>query len=166
MFLKQVLGKYYMSHIMRKPVLCYMWTIKAQSGSALIAQVYLSKNLGSLQYFDGIWPPFSHKNFWGHLLEKRHAIRKDMIFLFQWMTLKIRHIVQTTFFGDLLGITVKSEKFGHLKIAVIILKFGQCDFTIEWCRRNGKQCSWSDCSFIWVYTVCLDLSVQNLGPLR
>ena len=33
----------------------------------------------------------------------------------------------------------------------------------KWCRRNGKQCRpWSDCSLIWVCTVCLDISVWKL----
>ena len=40
------------------------------------------------------------------------------------------------------------------------------------CRWNGRQCRpWSDCSscrssLIWVCTVCPDLFVWNLGPLR
>ena len=57
------------------------------------------------------------------------------------------------------------------KFAVIVLKFEQSGFTVQYCVkrcwRNGKQCRpWSDCSsrscLIWVYTVCSDLSVRKL----
>ena len=49
-----------------------------------------------------------------------------------------------------------------LKIAVIILEFQQCGFTvlecIQKCRLNGKQCRPDQT----VFTVCSDLSVKKL----
>ena len=71
--------------------------------------------------------------------------------------------------------TVKVKEFGRPKIiAVNILKFKQCGFTIDYsnvskrCRGNGslgpdQTAPRSDRSrLIWVNTVCLELSVQTL----
>ena len=53
------------------------------------------------------------------------------------------------------------------KFVVITLKFELESNASKRCRRNGKQCRpWLDCSssssLIWVYTVCLGISVRKL----
>ena len=64
---------------------------------------------------------------------------------------------------------VKDRKIQTPKtVAVFVPKFEQCGFGIEECIQkmqiewNGKQFAQWNCSLIWVYTFCEDVSVQTL----